>query len=66
MVNYKVKLFRDGKWDDDDQVVQAQTEKEAAGKLCGRALFRQGPNEQIRALVQPPVGSGDPTVFYER
>ena len=66
MANYKVKLCRDGKWDDDDQVVQAQTEKEAAEKLFGRTLFKQGPKEQIRALVQAPAGHGSQTVFFER
>ncbi|HEX3861310.1 MAG TPA: hypothetical protein VHY35_06410 [Stellaceae bacterium] len=66
MTNYKVKLFRDGKWDDDDQNVQARTEKEAAEKLYGQILFKQGPAEQVRAIVHAPVGNGDPTVFYER
>jgi hypothetical protein len=66
MANYKVKLCRDGKWDDDDQVIQAQTEKQAAEKLFGRTLFKQGPSEQVRALVQAPAGHGNPTVFYER
>jgi hypothetical protein len=66
MASYKVKLVRDGKWDDDDQLVQAATEKEAAEKLFGRTLFKQGTNEQIRALVQAPGAGGDPTLFYDR
>jgi hypothetical protein len=63
---YKVKLMRDGNFDDADQNVEARTEKEAAEKLYGRLLFKQGPSAQIRAIVQAPGGNGNPTLFYER
>jgi hypothetical protein len=66
MSNYKVKLCRDGKFDDEDQIVKALTEKEAAEKLFGQTLFKQGPATQIRAIVQAPGGMGNPTMFYER
>jgi hypothetical protein len=48
------------------QEVQAETEKEAAEKLHGGPLFKQGTAEKIRAMVRSPSGSGSPTLFYER
>ena len=66
MANYKVKLMRDGKLDNEDQNVQARTEKEAAEKIYGRTLFKQGPAAQVRVIVQAPGGAGNPTLFYER
>ena len=65
-MNYKVQLMRDEKVDGTEQNVQAQTEKEAAEKLYGRLLFKQGPRDQVRAIVQAPGGTGNPTLFYER
>jgi hypothetical protein len=58
--------MRDGKSDDGDQNVTAGSEKEAAEKLWGRILFKQGPSEHVRAIVQAPGGNGNSTLFYER
>ena len=63
---YKVKLMRGGKFEDSDQNVEARTEKEAAEKLYGGLLFKQGPSAQVRVIVQAPGGNGNPTLFYER
>jgi hypothetical protein len=63
---YKVKLMRDGNFDDADQNFEARTEKEAAEKLYGRLLFKQGPSAQIRAIVQAPCGNGYPTLLRAR
>jgi hypothetical protein len=48
------------------QSVEARTEKEAAEKVYGRLLFKQGTAEQIRVMVGPPSDNGSPTLFYER
>jgi hypothetical protein len=63
---HKVQLMRDGKLDETHQTVEARSEKEAAEKLYGSALFKQGPASQLRAVVQSPGGGGSPTLFYER
>jgi hypothetical protein len=67
MTIYKVRVMREGKFDSEDQNVQASSEKEAAEKLYGHILFKQGPSDQMRAIVQAPAGhGGNPTLFYER
>jgi hypothetical protein len=67
MAVYKVRIQREGKFDAEDQNVEARTEKEAAEKLYGQLLFKQGPSDQMRAIVQAPAGhGGNPTLFYER
>lgn len=66
MAVYKVKIMRDGKLDDATQNVTAGSEKDAAEKLYGRILFKQGPSAHVRAIVQAPGGNGTPTLFYER
>ena len=40
--------------------------KEAAEKLHGGVLFKQGPASRIRALVVSSAGTESPTLFYER
>jgi hypothetical protein len=67
MAVYKVRIQRDGKFDAEDQRVEASSEKEAAEKLYGNTLYKQGPSDQMRAIVQAPAGhAGNPTLFYER
>lgn len=67
MTVHKVRLMQDGKLVTEEyHAVEARTEKEAAEKLFGSLLFKQGPAEQIRAMVASPSGSGSPTLFYER
>jgi hypothetical protein len=57
----------DGKLEGDGyQEVQAASEKEAAEKLHGGVLFKQGPASRIRALVVSSAGTESPTLFYER
>jgi hypothetical protein len=64
---HRVQLMLDGKLEGDGyQDVQAATEKEAAEKLHGGVLFKQGPHSRIRALVLSSPGSDTPTLFYER
>lgn len=63
---YKVKIMRRGNFNDEAQNVEARTEKEAAEKLYGGLLFKQGQSAQMRVMVQPQSGLGNPTLFYER
>jgi hypothetical protein len=64
---HRVQLMLDGKLEGDGyQEVQAATEKEAAEKLHGSVLFKQGPASRIRALVLSSSGTDNPTLFYER
>jgi len=59
--------MQDGKLGSEEyQSVDARTEKEAAEKLHGGLLFKQGTAEQVRAMVGLPSGNGSPTLFYER
>src|SRR5690349_12870598 len=66
MTIYKVQLMRDEKFDGAEENIEARTEKEAAEKLAGRLLYKQGPSSNIRAMVQAPRGGLNPTLFYER
>jgi hypothetical protein len=66
MTVYKVRVMREGKFDAEDKDIEASSEKEAAEKLYGRELFKQGPSDRMRAIVQAPRGAGNPTLFYER
>lgn len=64
---HRVRLMLNGKLDGEGyQDVQAATEKEAAEKLHGGLLFKQGPAERIRAMVLSSSGTDNPTLFYER
>jgi hypothetical protein len=63
---YKVRIMRGGNFNDEAQNVEARTEKEAAEKLYGGLLFKQGQSVQMRVMVQPSGGLGNPTLFYER
>jgi hypothetical protein len=64
---HRVRLMRDGKLENEEyQQVQAQTEKEAAEKLYGGLLFKQGTAAQVRAMVRSSSGTDNPTLFYER
>ena len=64
---HRVRLMQDGQLVGDGyQEVQAATEKEAAEKLYGRLLFKQGPAAQIRAMVLSSSSTDNPTLFYER
>ncbi|HZK89527.1 MAG TPA: hypothetical protein VFC56_05205 [Stellaceae bacterium] len=62
---HRVRLMQDGKLDG-YQEVQAETEKEAAEKLYGGLLFKQGPAARVRAMVLSSGGTDNPTLFYER
>jgi hypothetical protein len=67
MAIHRVRLMLDGKLVSEEyQGIEARTEKEAAEKLHGGLLFKQGTAEQLRAMVAAPSGSGSPTLFYER
>ena len=64
---HRVRLILDGKPEGDGyQEVQAQSEKEAAEKLHGGLLFKQGPRERVRAMVLSSSANDNPTLFYER
>jgi hypothetical protein len=64
---HRVRLMRDGKLESEEyQEVEARTEKEAAEKLHGSLLFKQGPSTRIRAMVRSSSGIANPTLFYER
>jgi hypothetical protein len=66
MTLHRVQLMRDGKLDE-PQNIEARAEKEAAEKLFGSVLFKQGPSTQIRAMVVRSSSPSDrPTLFYER
>jgi hypothetical protein len=63
---HRVCLMKDGKLESDSyQEVSAETEKEAAEKLHGGILFKQGPVGRIRAMVLSS-SADNPTLFYER
>jgi hypothetical protein len=64
---HRVRLMQDGKLDGDGyQEVRAATEKEAAEKLHGSLLFKQGPAARVRAMVLSSSATDNPTLFYER
>jgi hypothetical protein len=64
---HRVQLMLDGKLVGDGyQEVRAETEKEAAEKLHGGLLFKQGPAERVRAIVLSSSATDNPTLFYER
>ena len=64
---HRVQLMRDGNLEGDTyQEVQAASEKEAAEKLHGSLLFKQGPAERIRAIVLSSSATDNPTLFCER
>jgi len=65
MPNFKVRLVNNGILDDESQNVEARSEKEAAEKLHGGILFKQGPRERLRAMVTIP-GLESPILYYER
>ena len=65
MTIYKVQLMRDGKLDGVEENIEAKTEKEAAEKIAGRLLFKQGPSESDRAMVRTERTDRQ-TLFYER
>jgi hypothetical protein len=59
---HRVRLMKDGKLEGDGyQEVAAGTEKEAAEKLHGSLLFKQGPVGRIRAMVLSSTSSDNPT-----
>ena len=59
--------MRDGKLESEEyQEVEARTEKEAAEKLHGGLLFKQGPVARVRAMVRSSSAIDNPTLFYER
>jgi hypothetical protein len=62
---FKVRLMQNDKLDDEYQNVDARTEKEAAEKLHGSILFKQGPASKMRAMVLLP-GVESPILYYER
>jgi hypothetical protein len=66
MTIHKVRLVKDGKLDGEYQNVTAQTQKEAAEKLHGGVLFKQGPASRMCAMVAPSSGPESPTLFYWR
>jgi hypothetical protein len=51
--------------DDEPQDVVARSEKEAAEKLHGGILFKQGRRERMRAMVTIP-GLESTILYYER
>ena len=64
---HRVQLVAEGKVDGGGyREVEASTEKEAAEKLHGGALFKQGPRERLRAMVLSASATDNPTLFYER
>jgi hypothetical protein len=64
---HRVQLMPDGKLDGEGyREVQASTEKEAAEKVYGGLLFKQGPATRIRAMVLSTSATDNPTLFYER
>jgi hypothetical protein len=65
---HRVCLMKDGKPADGNsyQEVSATTEKEAAEKLHGGVLFKQGTIERLRAMVLSSGATENPTLFYER
>jgi hypothetical protein len=64
---HRVQLVLEGKVEGEGyQEVEAPTEKEAAEKLYGGQLFKQGPRERLRAMVLPSSAAENPTLFYER
>jgi len=65
MTIYTVQLVRDEKLDGIEENIEAPSEKEAAEKIAGRLLFKQGPSANIRAMVR--ISSKErQTLFYER
>ena len=62
---YTVQLVRDEKPDGPEENIEAPTEKEAAEKIAGRLLFKQGPSANVRATVRSS-SSKRQTLFYER
>ena len=62
---YKVQLVRDGKLDGVEENIQALTEKDAAEQIAGRLLFKQGPSENVRAMVRTATTDRQ-TLFYQR
>jgi hypothetical protein len=50
---YQVQHWPDGRWDREHnwQKVKASTEQEAAEKVCGLTLRREGRQSQLRARV---------------
>ena len=64
---HRVRLMRDGVLESEAyQDVEARTEKEAAEKLHGGVLFKQGSVERIRAMVRSSSGNDNLTLFYAR
>jgi hypothetical protein len=64
---HRVQLMPEGKLDGEGyKEVQATTEKEAAEKLYGSLLFKQGPAARVRAMVLSTSATDNPTLFYER
>jgi hypothetical protein len=64
---HRVQLVLEGKFEGEGyQEVEALTEKEAAEKLYGGLLFKQGPRERLRAIVLSSSATDNPTLFYER
>jgi hypothetical protein len=65
MPNFKVRLINNGVLGDEPQDVVARSEKEAAEKLHGGILFKQGRRERMRAMVTIP-GLESTILYYER
>ncbi len=65
MATFQVRRFPEN---DDYQKVEAQTAKEAAEKVYGRALSEVGTNGELRILVHPMMWPRRPSpmLFYDR
>jgi hypothetical protein len=63
---YEVQLCRQGRWDEQRwRVVAARDEDEAAYKVTGERLSKEGERRKIRVrVVRLGNGSPPPTLFY--
>ena len=65
MIIYKVQLVLDGKVDGVEENIRAPTENDAAEQIAERLLFKQGPSENVRAMVRTATTDRQ-TLFYQR
>jgi len=66
MEMYEVQIYPNGRWDrQQSRVVAARDEEEAAYKVAGERLTRDGDRRKARLRVlRLGTGSPPPTVFY--
>jgi hypothetical protein len=65
MQTFQVQIWPEGMSPEAYQVVEADTEKEAAEKLYGKPLREEGFLHQLRAIVRTSDGTGTTASFYE-